>query len=156
MMLALRRTKQGKGDLVVEFFKRDFEFHVEFKRLRRLRAIDDVAHQARAFVEFDNGNRIRRRETGCCRAMIDNVAVERTLAAGLEDADLARGAGGAERAWREIDIGAGVAALQAQFAGLGAVPEMLGFRRRFWFGARWFGHICPSSRGRAVRPLLLS
>src|SRR4051794_20066477 len=73
--------------------------------------------------------------------MVDDVAVERALAARLEHADLARGAGGAERARRKIDIGAGVAALQAQLAGLCAIPEMLGFRRGFWFRARGLGHV---------------
>src|ERR1700754_2392911 len=129
--LALRRTEQGKGDLVVELFERDLELHVELERFRRLRAIDDVAHHARAFVQLDHRNRIRRREAGGGRAVVDDVAVECSLAAGLEHADLARGAGRAERARREIDVGAGVTALQAQFAGLGAVPEMPGFRRGF-------------------------
>src|SRR5438445_4945543 len=56
MTLPLRRTEQRKGDGVIELFERDFEFHVEFERLRRLRAIDDVAHHPRTFVEFDHGN----------------------------------------------------------------------------------------------------
>src|SRR5215207_10492008 len=51
--LTLRRTEQGKGDLVVELFERDLELHVEFERLRRLRTIDDVAHHARAFIQLD-------------------------------------------------------------------------------------------------------
>src|ERR1700728_2820148 len=58
MILALRRAELGKGDLVVEFLERDFELHVEFERLRRLRIIDDVAHHARTFVEFDDGDGI--------------------------------------------------------------------------------------------------
>src|SRR5258708_723323 len=72
---------------------------------------------------------------------MDHVAVKFCLAAGLEDVDFARGAGRTERARRKIHIGAGVAALQAQFAGLGAVPEMLGLRRRSGFGARWLSHV---------------
>ena len=72
---------------------------------------------------------------------MDDVAVELALAACLEHADLARRAGRAERTRREIDIGAGVAALQPQFAGLGAVPEMLGLRCRFRSRARWLGHV---------------
>src|SRR3982074_3829475 len=55
---------------------------------------------------------------------------------------------------REIDIGAGIAALQAQFACLRAVPEMLGFRCRFRSRARWLGHIChflPWGSGRGPR-----
>src|SRR3954471_6145143 len=81
MMLALRRTEQRKGDLVVEFFKGDFELHVEFERLGRLRAIDDVAHHARALVEFDDGDGIGRRETGRRRSVVDDVAVQRAFAA---------------------------------------------------------------------------
>src|SRR5438128_1709174 len=48
MVLALRRTELGKGDLVVEFLECDFQPHVEFERLGRLRTIDDIAHHARA------------------------------------------------------------------------------------------------------------
>src|SRR5258708_14668933 len=107
--LALRRTEQGKGDLVVESFERDFELHVEFERLRRLRTIDDVAHHARTFGELDDGDRIRWREAGCCGTVIDDVAVERALAARLEHADLARAAGRTERARWKIDIAAAVA-----------------------------------------------
>src|SRR5665213_3294581 len=144
MTLALRRTEQRKGDLVVELFEFDFQLHVEFERLRRLRAIDDVAHHARAFVELDHGDGVGRGETRH-RTVMDHVAVEFSLAARLEDADLAGSAGRAERARREIDVGAGVAALQAQFARLRAVPEMLGLRRRFWLGAHGFGHDADSS-----------
>src|SRR5471030_1753560 len=106
MMLTLRRTELGKGDLVVELFERDFQLHVEFERLRRLRTIQDVAHHARTFVELDDGDGIRRRETRCGGPMVDDVAVEFGIAAGLEDADLARGAGRTERTRREIDVGA--------------------------------------------------
>src|SRR6185369_14219225 len=82
--LALRRTEQGKGDLVVEFLERDFKLHVELQRLRRLRTVDDVAHHARAFVEFDDRNRVRRSEAGRRRTMVDHIAVELALAARLE------------------------------------------------------------------------
>src|SRR5467141_3106593 len=149
MILALRRTKQGKGDGVVELFERDFQLHVEFERLRRLRTIDDIAHHARTFVELHHGDGVRRREAGY-RAVMDDVAIEFRLAAGLEYADLARGTGRAERARREIDVGAGVAALQAQFARLCAIPEMLGFRCWFRLCARWLGHACDSSLGRST------
>jgi hypothetical protein len=50
-------------------------------------------------------------EAGRGRAVIDDITIELALAAGLEDGNLARGARGTERARREIDIGAGVAAL---------------------------------------------
>src|SRR4029077_10518332 len=50
MMLPFRRTEQGKGDLVVELLEFDLDPHVELERLRRLRAIDDVGHHARALV----------------------------------------------------------------------------------------------------------
>src|SRR4051812_31294765 len=64
MRSALRRTEQGKADGVVELFEFHFESHIEFERFRRLRAVDDVAHHARTFVELDHGNRIGRREAG--------------------------------------------------------------------------------------------
>src|SRR5215204_2487349 len=102
--LTLRRTEQGKGDFVVELFERDLELHVEFERFRRLRAVDDVTHQARALVQFDHRDGVGRREAGRGRAMVDDVAVKRALAAGLEHADLARGAGRAERTRREIHV----------------------------------------------------
>src|ERR1700709_455166 len=105
MVLPLRRTEQGKGDLVIEFLERDFELHVEFERLRRLRTIDDIAHHARAFVEFHHRDGIGRRKARH-RAVMDDVAVEPGLAAGLEDTDLARGAGRTKRPRRKIDIGA--------------------------------------------------
>src|SRR6202047_3057669 len=71
--LPLRRTKQRKGDLVVELFERDFQRHVELERLGRLRTIDDVAHHPRAFVELHHRDRIGRGEAGR-RAMMDDVA----------------------------------------------------------------------------------
>src|SRR6185312_6074707 len=73
MMSALRRTEQGKGELVVDLLERDLEFHVELQRLRRLRTIDDVAHHARTLVELDDGDRVRRREAGGGGAMVDDV-----------------------------------------------------------------------------------
>src|SRR3984893_11659115 len=105
------------------------------------RTIDDVAHHPRTFGEFHHGDGVRRHEAGY-RAVMDDVAVEFRLAAGLEHADLAAAAGRAERARREIDVGARVAALQAQLAYLRAIPEMLGFRCRFRSRARWLGHVC--------------
>src|ERR1700709_2294857 len=58
MMLALCRTEQGEGDGVIQLFEFHLQLHVEFERFRRLRAIDDVRHHARALVEFDHGDRI--------------------------------------------------------------------------------------------------
>src|ERR1700739_3248529 len=138
--LSLRRTEQGKGDPVVELFERDFQIHIEFERLGRLRAVNDIGHHPWTLVQFDHGDRIRRRETGG-GTMVNDVAVELTLAARLEDGDLAGGAGGAERARREIDVGAGVATLQAQLACLRAVPEVLRFGCRFRSCARWLSHV---------------
>src|SRR5688572_17486931 len=92
MCLTLRRAEQGKGDLVVELFERDLEFHVELERFRRLRAIDDVAHHARALIQLDHRDGVRRCEAGGGGTMVYDVAVELALAAGLEHADLARGA----------------------------------------------------------------
>src|SRR5204863_2956597 len=66
--------------------------------------------------------------------------VEPALAARSEHADLARGAGGTERPRREINLAAGVAVLQAQFAGPRAVPEMLRLWRRLRPRASSFGH----------------
>src|ERR1700720_3455233 len=91
---AFRRAEQGKGDLVVDFLEGDFELHVELQRLGGLRALDDVAHEARAFVEFDDRDRIGRGKAGH-RAMMDHIAVKPAPAAGAEDADLARRAMGA-------------------------------------------------------------
>src|SRR5512147_408125 len=71
MMLPLRRTEQGKGDLVVEFFEFHLDLHIQFKCFRRLRAVDDVGHHAWAFVELDDGNGVGRREAGRGGAVID-------------------------------------------------------------------------------------
>src|SRR6202034_1656288 len=46
-----RGPEQGQGDLVVELFERDFELHVEFQRLGRLRALDDIGHHPRPLVQ---------------------------------------------------------------------------------------------------------
>src|SRR6478735_9584176 len=80
MVLTPRRAELWKGDLVVELLERDFELHVEFERLRRLRTVDDVAHHARTFVELNHRNGVRRREAGRGGAMVDDVAVQRRLA----------------------------------------------------------------------------
>src|SRR6185312_9954733 len=146
MALSLRRTEQGKGDLVVELLELDLHLHVEFERFRRLRTIDDVGHHPRAFVELDDSNGVWGREARRGGSMVDDIGIELALAARLEDGDVARGAGGTKRPRRKIDIGAGVAALQAEFALARAVPEMLGFRRRFWFRAGGLGHVVHSSR----------
>src|SRR6185312_9636327 len=61
---------------------------------------------------------------------------------GGEHAYLARGAFRAERARWKICVATFVAALQAEFAGLRAVPEVLGLRRRLRQGAAWLGHRC--------------
>src|SRR5271166_2014711 len=133
------RAEEGERDLVVELLEGDLDRHVEHQRLGGLRAAGDVGHHARPFVELDDGNRIRRRETRY-RAVVDHIGVEPALAASGEHADLARGAGGAERPRREIHLAAGVAALQAQFAGARAVPEMLRLRCRLRPRASSFGH----------------
>src|SRR5438128_10413229 len=57
---AFRRAEQGEGDLVVDLLEGHFERHVEDERFGGLRALDDVGHQARAFIELDDGDRIRR------------------------------------------------------------------------------------------------
>src|SRR4029077_9340514 len=58
--LGLRRTEEREGNLVVDLLEGDFELHVELQRLWGLRALDDVAHEARAFVEFNDCDRIGR------------------------------------------------------------------------------------------------
>src|SRR6185312_3614680 len=108
---------------------------------------DDVAHHPRPFIQFDDRDRVGRRETGH-RTVMDDIAVELALAGRREHADLARGAGRTERPRWEIDVGAGIAALQAKLARLCAIPEMLGFRRRFRSRARWLGHLACSSLGK--------
>src|SRR5690242_354437 len=146
MALPLRRTEQRKGDLVVQLFELDLDLHVEFERFRRLRTIDDVGHHPRAFVELDDGNGVGGRKARRGGAVVDDIGIELAFAARLEDGDLSRGAGGAERPRRKIDVRTGVAALQAEFTLARAVPEMLGFRRRFRFRAGRFGHLVWSSR----------
>src|SRR5579863_4447459 len=53
--LTFRRPEQGQGDVVVELLEGHLERHVELQRLGGLRAPDDVCHQARPLVEFDDG-----------------------------------------------------------------------------------------------------
>src|SRR6516164_11793965 len=95
------RAEEGEGDLVVELLKGDLDRHVELQCLGGLRAIDDVGHHARPLVELDDGDSIGRREARH-RAVVDHIGIEPALAARREDADLARGTGGAERPRREI------------------------------------------------------
>src|SRR5215467_7145365 len=57
-----RRAEEGQRDLVIELLEGDLDRHVELKRLGGLRAIGDVGHHARAFVELDDGDRIGRGE----------------------------------------------------------------------------------------------
>src|SRR5579864_9634786 len=52
--LSFRRAEQRQRDVVVELLERDFDRHVELQHRGRLRAIDDVGHQARPLVEFDD------------------------------------------------------------------------------------------------------
>src|SRR5215813_8250680 len=94
IVLSLRRTEQGKGDLVVELLELDLDLHVELERFRRLRAVDDIGHHSRALVEFDDGDRVGRCEARRGGAVVDDVTIQPALAACLECADLARAAGG--------------------------------------------------------------
>src|SRR4051794_18547962 len=61
MVSALRRLEHGEGDRIVQRLERNLELHVEFERFGRLRAIDDVAHHPRTFLQRDDGDRVRRR-----------------------------------------------------------------------------------------------
>src|SRR5712692_4010579 len=137
--LSLRRAEQREGDFVVDLLEGDLERHVEDQRLGGLRALDDVAHHARAFIELDHGDRVWRGEARD-RPVMDHIAVEPALAARLEHADLARRAMRAERARREIGLLAGIAALQAQFARARPLPEMHRLGRRVWKRALSVGH----------------
>src|SRR5579863_7630707 len=136
---AFRQTEEGQRDGVVLLGECHLQVHVELQCLGCLRAFDDIGHHAWPFGELYDCNRIRRLEPWHL-AVMDHVAVEDRLAAGLEHADLARAAFRAERPGREIRVAAFVAALQAEFTGLGAVPKMLRFRRGLRQGAAWFGH----------------
>src|SRR5580700_5564372 len=71
--LPLCRAEQGQSDFVVELLEFDFEPHVQFERFRRLRTFYNIAHHARALVEFDHGDRIRWREAGRGGAVIDDI-----------------------------------------------------------------------------------
>src|SRR5205807_2504056 len=117
----------------------DLERHVEDQCLGGLRALDDIAHHARALIELDDGNRVGRGEAGD-RPVMDHIAEEPALAACLEHADLARRAIWAERARREIGLLAGIAALQAQFARTRPLPEMHRLWRRLWPRTLSLGH----------------
>src|SRR6202007_2129184 len=59
------------------------------------------------------------------RVVADDVGIERRLAAGDEDFDRAGTTTRAERARRKIGLSAAAAALEPQFAGLAALPEVL-------------------------------
>src|SRR6476469_1516038 len=124
---AFRRTEEGQGDRVVLLREHHFKRHVELQCFRRLRTLDDVGHHARPFGELHHGDGVGRLETGHL-AVMDHVAVEDRLAGRGEHADLACGALRTEWPRREINMTAFVAALQAKFAGLGAVPEVLCLR----------------------------
>src|SRR5579862_7691379 len=127
--LAFRGPEQGERYLVVDLLESYFELHVELEGLGGLRALDDVRHHPQPLVEFNNRDRVGRREARH-RPVMDHVAVEPAPAGRLEHADLARRAMRAERPRREIGLAAGVATLQPQFARARAFPEMHGLGRR--------------------------
>src|SRR5208282_4806412 len=131
IMLLPGGLEQRQRDGVGLLLEHRLERHVELQRIGRLRAAHDVGHHARPFVELDHRDRIRRRKSGG-GALMDDVAVELRAPARPEHRYLARGAAGAERARWKIDAAALVAALQADFSGSGALPEMQGLRRRLW------------------------
>src|SRR4051794_36201396 len=137
--LPFRRLEQRQRNLVVDLLERDLDRHVENQRLRSLRAIDDVGHHPWTLVEFDDRDRVGR---GKARhwPVVDHIGVEPPPAAGAEYRDVARGAFRAERPRREIGLPAGIAALQAQFAGARSLPEMHRFGRRHWPRPLYFGH----------------
>ena len=114
-----------------------------------LRATDDIGHHARAFLQLHDCDRVGWGETGD-RAVMNHVAVELTLPARLEYADFSRATGRAEWARGKIDVGAGIAALQAQLVYARALPEMPGLRCRFWSRARRLGHIVLPGTGHST------
>src|ERR1700741_5305717 len=57
-----RRAEEGQRDFVVELLEGGFDRHVELQCLGRLRAVDDVRHHPRPFLELDDGDRIGRGE----------------------------------------------------------------------------------------------
>src|SRR5690242_10144679 len=136
---AFRRTEEGQGDRVVLLREHHLKRHVELQCFGRLRTPDDVGHHARPFGELRHGDGVGRLETGHL-AMVDDVAVQDRLAGRGEYADLARAAFRAEWPRRKIHMTAIVTALQAQFTGLRAVPEVLCLRRGLWQGAAWLWH----------------
>src|SRR5262249_28019305 len=121
--LAAGGLEEGERDLVGLFLERDLEGHVEHPGVGGLRAADDVGHHARALIQLDNGDRIRRGETRR-RPVVDDIAEQLGLADRLDDRDPARGAFGAERPRWEVGVAAVAAALQPQLAGARALPEM--------------------------------
>src|SRR5262249_13311948 len=83
-------------------------------------------------------------------AVVNHVAVELTLAARLEYTDFSHATGRPERAGREIDVRAGIAALQPQLVYARALPEMPGLRCRFWSRARRLGHLVLPGTGQSI------
>src|SRR5271157_34078 len=59
----LCRAELGQADIVVLFLEYDFQGHVELQGLRRLWAVDDIGHHARALGQLHHGDRIGRVET---------------------------------------------------------------------------------------------
>src|SRR5579883_535510 len=123
------RAEERQSDLVVELFEHHLDRHVELQCLRGLRTADDVGHQPRPFVQLNDSDRIRRGEARY-RAVVDHIGIKPPFSRGGEHTYLARGTSRTKRARREVDFAASIAALQAQFAGARAVPEMLRLRRR--------------------------
>src|SRR5262245_19479230 len=72
--------EEGQRDLVALLLEGDLERHIEHQGVGRLRATDNIGHQARAFVQLDDGDGIGRRESRR-RAVVDHVAEQLGLAA---------------------------------------------------------------------------
>src|SRR5687768_11690959 len=128
---SLRRPPGGQRDVVGDFRWGQFERHIELQRFRRLLAIDDVRCHLHALFELNDGNRIRGDEARRW-PVVDYVAEQGALAAGLEPLDFRERVGGIEGARREVGLTGRFVALNHQLAFLQPVPVGLSLRGGLW------------------------
>ena len=157
---SLDQPEFGQGDLVGHVVEDDLDGRVDPVRavLAQVLAVvgvvdDQVGHQARPLVEFDDGDDIRRgvlhrRD----RQVADHVGVHLALAGDLPPVDLPVEAVGlgAEGARVEVEGAAGRAVGQDQLVLLESVPVGLRFGRRLRQRAGVVGHAIVSSFARAA------
>src|SRR5207248_3064535 len=82
----------------------DFNGHVADDVIGGWLDVDEIRHEARAFVELDNRSDIGRREAGHLRAELDREGVERAAAAAPTPLDVPAEAAGAELARIEEEL----------------------------------------------------